>query len=118
MGSIIGHRIDYIGVGVLSGQWHIPSKNDPSTLWVYKFYKCLPFCVMLSKMVLKLPLIRRYEHLADLIVVLFKIINNTSNTASVSYVLLSPLAREPEAGQTIDLYSFAETVTCQLSISF
>ena len=27
MGSIIGHRIDYNGVGVLRGQWHIPSKN-------------------------------------------------------------------------------------------
>ena len=32
MGSIIGHKIDYDGVGVLRGQWHIPSKNYPSTL--------------------------------------------------------------------------------------
>ena len=29
MGSIIGHRIDYNGVGALRGQWHIPSKNLP-----------------------------------------------------------------------------------------
>ena len=28
-GSIIGHKIDYDGVGVLRGQWHIPSKNLP-----------------------------------------------------------------------------------------
>ena len=27
MGSIIGHRIDYTGVGDLRGQQHIPSKN-------------------------------------------------------------------------------------------
>ena len=27
MGSIIGHRIDYNGVGALRDQWHIPSKN-------------------------------------------------------------------------------------------
>ena len=27
MGSIIGHRIDYNGVGVLRGQWHIRSKS-------------------------------------------------------------------------------------------
>ena len=27
MGSIIVHRIDYNGVGVLRGQWHIPSKS-------------------------------------------------------------------------------------------
>ena len=32
MGSIIGHKLDYDGVGVLRGQWHIPSKNYPSTL--------------------------------------------------------------------------------------
>ena len=29
IGSIIGHRIDYNGVGALRGQWHIPSKNWP-----------------------------------------------------------------------------------------
>ena len=29
MGSIIGHRIDYNGVGALTGQRHIPSKNLP-----------------------------------------------------------------------------------------
>ena len=29
MGSMIGHRIDYNGVGVLRGQQHIPSKNWP-----------------------------------------------------------------------------------------
>ena len=29
MGSIIGHKIDYNEVGVLRGQWHIPSKNLP-----------------------------------------------------------------------------------------
>ena len=29
MGSIIGQRIDYNGVGALRGQWHIPSKNLP-----------------------------------------------------------------------------------------
>ena len=30
MGSIIiGHRIDYNGVGAPRGQWHIPSKNLP-----------------------------------------------------------------------------------------
>ena len=29
MGSIIGHRIDYNGVGALRGQRHIPSKNWP-----------------------------------------------------------------------------------------
>ena len=29
MGSIIGHRIDYNGVGALRGQRHIPSKNLP-----------------------------------------------------------------------------------------
>ena len=27
MGSIIGHKIDYNGVGALRGQRHIPSKN-------------------------------------------------------------------------------------------
>ena len=27
MGSIIGHRIDYNGVGALRGQQHIPSEN-------------------------------------------------------------------------------------------
>ena len=27
MGSIIGHRIDYKGVGALRGQRHIPRKN-------------------------------------------------------------------------------------------
>ena len=27
MGSIIGHRVDYNGVGVPRGQRHIPSKN-------------------------------------------------------------------------------------------
>ena len=29
MGSIIGHRIDYNGVGALRGQQHIPSKSLP-----------------------------------------------------------------------------------------
>ena len=29
MRSLIGHRIDYKGVGVLRGQRHIPSKNRP-----------------------------------------------------------------------------------------
>ena len=29
MGSIIGHRIGYNGVGALRGQRHIPSKNLP-----------------------------------------------------------------------------------------
>ena len=29
MGSIIGHKIDYSGVGVLRCQWHIPSKTSP-----------------------------------------------------------------------------------------
>ena len=29
MGSIIGHTIDYGGLGVLRGQWHVPSKNLP-----------------------------------------------------------------------------------------
>ena len=29
MGSTIGHRIDYNGVGALTGQRHIPSKNLP-----------------------------------------------------------------------------------------
>ena len=28
-GSIIGHKIDYNGVGALTGQGHIPSKNLP-----------------------------------------------------------------------------------------
>ena len=27
--SIIGHRVDYKGVGVMRGQQHIPSKNQP-----------------------------------------------------------------------------------------
>ena len=27
MGSIIGQKIDYKGVGALRGQWHIPSKH-------------------------------------------------------------------------------------------
>ena len=27
MGSIIGHRIDYKGIGALRGQRHTPSKN-------------------------------------------------------------------------------------------
>ena len=27
MGSIVGYRIDYNGLGVLSGQRHIPTKN-------------------------------------------------------------------------------------------
>ena len=31
MGSIIGHRIDYDGVGAPRGQRHIPSKINPST---------------------------------------------------------------------------------------
>ena len=25
MGSIIGHRVEYNGVGALRGQWHIPN---------------------------------------------------------------------------------------------
>ena len=29
MGSIIGHKIDYNGVGALRGQWHTRSKNLP-----------------------------------------------------------------------------------------
>ena len=29
MGSIIGHKIDYNGVGALTGHGHIPSKNLP-----------------------------------------------------------------------------------------
>ena len=29
MGSVIGHRIDYNGLGVLRGQRHIPSENWP-----------------------------------------------------------------------------------------
>ena len=29
MGSIIGHKIDYNGVGALRGQGHIPNKNLP-----------------------------------------------------------------------------------------
>ena len=29
VGYIIGHRIDYNGVGALRGQRHIPSKNKP-----------------------------------------------------------------------------------------
>ena len=34
MGSIDGHRIDYNGVGVLRGQWHMyPAKTDQSTPW-------------------------------------------------------------------------------------
>ena len=32
MASIIGHTIDYNGVGALRGQRHIPSKNNLSTL--------------------------------------------------------------------------------------
>lgn len=31
MGSIIGHRRDYNGVGALRGQQHIPENIDPST---------------------------------------------------------------------------------------
>ena len=31
MGCIIGHRIDYNGVGALRGQRHIPSKSQPET---------------------------------------------------------------------------------------
>ena len=27
LGSVVGHRIDYNGVGVLRGQLHIPSKS-------------------------------------------------------------------------------------------
>ena len=27
LGSVLGHRIDYNGVGVLRGQLHIPSKS-------------------------------------------------------------------------------------------
>ena len=30
MGSIIGHRIAYNGVGALRGERHIPSKNKPT----------------------------------------------------------------------------------------
>ena len=30
MGSIIGHRMDYNGVGAMRDQWHIPSKNFPN----------------------------------------------------------------------------------------
>ena len=26
-GLLVGHRIDYNGVGVLRGRWHIPSKT-------------------------------------------------------------------------------------------
>ena len=29
LGSVIGHRIDYNGIGVLRGQLYIPSKNKP-----------------------------------------------------------------------------------------
>ena len=44
MGSIVGHRIDYNGVGVLRGQRHIPSKTWP---------KCPPGLSMHDKEVLK-----------------------------------------------------------------
>ena len=32
IGSIIGHRIDYNGVGALRGQRHVSSKNQPKYL--------------------------------------------------------------------------------------
>ena len=44
MGSIIGHRIDYNGVGALRGQWHIPSKKltqVPSASRAWQFYVIL-----------------------------------------------------------------------------
>ena len=49
MGSIIGHRIDYNGVGVLRGQRHIPTKYSPklppppehgSFTWFYRQHDC------------------------------------------------------------------------------
>ena len=30
MGSLISHRSNYNGVGVLRGQWYIPNKNWPN----------------------------------------------------------------------------------------
>ena len=39
MGSIIGHRIDYNGVGALRGQRHIPRKNIPKYLPGSAFYQ-------------------------------------------------------------------------------
>ena len=44
MGSIIGHRIDYNGVGALWGQWHIPSKKltqVPAAPRAWQFYVIL-----------------------------------------------------------------------------
>ena len=44
MGSIIGHRIDYNGVGSLRGQWHIPSKKltqVPPASRAWQFYVIL-----------------------------------------------------------------------------
>ena len=44
MESIIGHRIDYNGVGALRGKWHIPSKNwpkyPPLPGWLHPFLFC------------------------------------------------------------------------------
>ena len=44
MGSIIGHRIDYNGVGALRGQWHIRSKKltqVPPASRAWQFYVIL-----------------------------------------------------------------------------
>ena len=44
MGSIIGYRIDYNGVGALRGQWHIPSKKltqVPPASRAWQFYVIL-----------------------------------------------------------------------------
>ena len=41
MGSIIGQKIDYKGVGALRGQWHIPSKHTSPGPKIQKLTKKL-----------------------------------------------------------------------------
>ena len=50
MGSIIGHKIDYNGVGALTGQGHIPSKNLPKypPPHMKQNLKCISFVIILN----------------------------------------------------------------------
>ena len=55
MGSIIGHRIDYNGVGALRGQRHIPSKN--SRKYSPGFFPVRSFCYRVLSFLLSTPII-------------------------------------------------------------
>ena len=86
MGSIIGHIIDYAGIGTLRGQRHIPSKIDPSSpravfICIYSHYRInkqrdtssrfeftsILSTVVLSKHLITAGIIRKFAQLVNLV---------------------------------------------------